>query len=115
MTCKTAIQGVERVVSPGICLGLLLLFGPVCSEGEVRSQDSPKVVRKSESFDKDPGWDSHNNHVKVAKPIQVVQDFGYSKTNHAGGKAAGEIGGRVQRSTTSAFADIFGCSTLPCW
>jgi hypothetical protein len=44
-----------------------------------------------------------NNRVKVEKPIHVIQDFGFSATQHAGGKAPGEIGGRVQRSTTSAF------------
>ena len=103
MTDKTAIQRGERLVSTGVCLGLLLLFGLAGSEGEVRSQDAAKVVLKKESFDKDPGWDGHNNHVKVEKPVKVVQDFGYSKTNHAGGKATGEIGGRIQRSTTSAF------------
>lgn len=62
-----------------------------------------RLHQKTESFDKDPGWDGHNNRVKVEKPIPVVQDFGYSNTNHAGGKAAGEIGGRVQRSSTSAY------------
>jgi WD40 repeat protein len=59
--------------------------------------------QRAQSFDADPQWDSHNNRVKVDKPNRVVQDFGYSKTNRAGGKAAGEIGGRVQRCTTSAF------------
>ena len=53
--------------------------------------------QKVERFDKDPGWDGFNNRVKVDKPNPVVQDFGYSKTNRAGGKAAGELGGRVQR------------------
>lgn len=57
---------------------------------------------KTESFDRDPGWEGHNNHLKPAKPLLVKQDFGYSTTNHAG-KASGEIGGRIQRSTTPAY------------
>jgi hypothetical protein len=59
--------------------------------------------QKSEAFDRDPQWNAHNNQVKVEKPNPVVQDFGYSETNHAGGKGKGELGGRVQRCTTPAF------------
>ena len=36
------------------------------------------------------------------KPVQVKQDFGYSATNRAG-KAAGEMGGVIQRSTKPAY------------
>src|SRR5207244_2949378 len=67
-------------------------------------KNAERVLRqKTEQFDKDPAWDGQNNRVQVEKPNPVIQDFGYSPTNHAGGKAAGEIGGRIQRSTTSAF------------
>ncbi len=56
---------------------------------------------KTESFDLDPGWEGHNNHIVPENVLKVTQDFGYSATNFAG-KATGEIGGRIQRSTTPA-------------
>ncbi len=81
---------------------LATLFA-VTDESTILAQNQTKTVLKSESFDRDPGWDGVNNRVKVEKPIHVIQDFGFSATQHAGGKAPGEIGGRVQRSTTPAF------------
>src|SRR4051812_7855732 len=56
---------------------------------------------KTEHFDLDPGWEAHRNHVSPQKPVLVKQDFGFSTTNNAG-QAAGEMGGRIQRSTTPA-------------
>ena len=67
---------------------------------------------KSESFDRDPGWDAHNNRVVPADVPIVVQDFGYSATNVAG-KAAGEMGGQVTRAAEPAYyADDIGTKTL---
>jgi hypothetical protein len=57
---------------------------------------------KRESFDKDPNWEGFNNRVVPKRPKIVKQDFGFSPTNHAG-RAAGEMGGAVQRSTTPAY------------
>jgi len=56
---------------------------------------------KTESFDRDPGWEGHNNHILPKQLLVVKQDFGFSATNIAG-KSPGEIGGRIQRSTTPA-------------
>jgi hypothetical protein len=56
---------------------------------------------KTEHFDRDPGWEGQNNRVMSKKPVQVKQDFGWSATNFAG-KAAGEMGGTIQRSTKPA-------------
>ncbi len=56
---------------------------------------------KVETFDHDPGWEEHHNRVVPKKALTVTQDFGYSATNFAG-KAAGEMGGVIQRSTTPA-------------
>lgn len=56
---------------------------------------------KRESFDRDPGWEGRNNRVVPKQVLTVKQDFGYSATNIAG-NASGEIGGRIQRSTTPA-------------
>ena len=67
---------------------------------------------KLETFDRDPGWEGHNSRIVPKKPLTVIQDFGYSATNHAG-KASGEIGGRIQRSTTPAsFAARIPVKTL---
>lgn len=57
---------------------------------------------RTERFDKDPGWDSHNNRALDAKPRTIKQDFGYSKTNHAGHEP-GELGGFVTAAAEPAF------------
>ncbi len=56
---------------------------------------------KTEHFDRDPGWEGHNNRIELAKVPIVKQDFGYSTTSFASA-APGEIGGSVQRSTRPA-------------
>ena len=64
--------------------------------------ESPaQTVLKTEHFDRDPGWEGHNNRVVPKKVQMVKQDFGYSATNHAG-QGAGELGGTIQRSTKPA-------------
>ena len=52
---------------------------------------------KTETFDRDPGWDRGNNRPadRRDEPVTVRQDFGFSPTNHAGGNGPGEIGGYV--------------------
>lgn len=47
----------------------------------------PKAVLKTETFNRDPGWEAFNNRMKPdPKDLRtVVQDFGYSQTNFAGG------------------------------
>lgn len=57
----------------------------------------------AQAFDSDPRWDGFHNRLGQKRPQQSVQDFGYRSTNQAGGKAAGEIGGHVQRSSEAAF------------
>ena len=39
---------------------------------------------RTESFDRDPGWDDHNNRSKTTESRTVRQDFGYCRTNLAG-------------------------------
>ncbi len=56
---------------------------------------------KTEHFDRDPGWEGYNNHIVPKDTRMVTQDFGFSRTSHAGA-ARGEIGGRVQRAMTPA-------------
>ena len=57
---------------------------------------------QSESFLADPGWEGFHNHVIPKAVPRVRQDFGYSPTLLVG-DSPGEIGGRVQRSTTPAY------------
>jgi hypothetical protein len=62
----------------------------------------PGPALRTESFDRDPGWDAHNNRIVPAKHPTIVQDFGFSRTNFAG-KAPGELGGQVWRASEPAF------------
>lgn len=57
---------------------------------------------RTERFDKDPGWDGHNNRSDHFKPRPVKQDFGYSATAHAGGPP-GEIGGFITPDAEPAY------------
>jgi hypothetical protein len=70
--------------------------------GRLPTAQAEENVR-TERFDRDPGWDSQNNWTPDRKPVQVTQDFGYSQTNHARGKSAGEVGGGIVRSSRTAF------------
>src|SRR5688500_6807158 len=60
------------------------------------------VNTRTQTFDRDPGWDGHNNRAKNPKPMKVKQDFGYSPTAHAGGKT-GEIGGFMTPAAEPSF------------
>jgi hypothetical protein len=92
------------------CLPLLVMLA--VGAGSARPAEQPKSLLKSEPFDKDPGWEGHNNRITPEKLPTVTQDFGYSKTNFAG-KAAGELGGHVTRASEPAFyADKVGPVTL---
>src|SRR5215213_5599585 len=66
--------------------------GPEAQQG-LRRQD----------FTSDAKWEGFRNRLLPAKPHMTRQDFGYRTSRHAGGKAAGEIGGRVQRSLGPAY------------
>jgi hypothetical protein len=56
---------------------------------------------RTERFDQDPGWDSLNNR-PTEPPRKVVQDFGFSKTSHAGGQP-GELGGFIYAAAEPAY------------
>jgi hypothetical protein len=65
--------------------------------------DATAPALKTESFDKDPGWEEHQNRVEVKKAPVVKQDFGYSATQHASASTPGEIGGSITRTTRPAY------------
>src|SRR6476660_711724 len=79
-------------------VGIVVLAAVMCAV----VAPSPAAALKSESFDRDPGWEGFKNRMKPEKPVIVKQDFGYSMSNHAG-KQKGEIGGAVQRAMTPAY------------
>jgi hypothetical protein len=98
-----------RIASPR--LGLLVL-APLFALPGGRADDQPKPALKTESFDKDPGWEGHNNHIVPEKLPTITQDFGFSKSKFAGNEA-GELGGQIQRAAEPAFyADKIGPVTL---
>ena len=71
-----------------------LLMGPACriAAGEERT----------ERFDRDPKWDGRNHVAADPAPRSLRQDFGYSRTAHAGGKP-GEIGGFITPAAEGAY------------
>ncbi len=87
-----------RILSSAMSSIALSLLISVAVGGQ---EDQPKTVLKTESFDRDPGWESHNNHLVPQVVKTVEQDFGYSDTNFAG-KEKGEIGGRIWRCSKQA-------------
>jgi hypothetical protein len=97
-----------------LCTGLLIVLLPLNLAAEERT----------EHFDRDPGWDGHNNRASTPAPRTVRQDFGYSPTSHAGGEP-GEMGGLItpaaepayyaKRITPKSFKDELSASgTLAC-
>jgi hypothetical protein len=65
-----------------------------------------------ERFDRDPGWDGHNNRAASPAVRAIRQDFGYSRTTHAGGRP-GEIGGFLSPAAESAYyAKVIPAATL---
>ena len=54
-------------------------------------------------FDEEPGWEGFRNRLLPERLPVARQAFGYRRSNYAGGEAAGEIGGMVQRAQRRAF------------
>ncbi len=73
-----------------------LLFAALC----VHAQSAEAL--KTETFDRDPDWEAHKNHIVPKEFPTITQEFGYSSTGFAG-KAPGEIGGRVHRASQPAY------------
>ena len=72
------------------CCLFASLAGPSAAEDRV------------ERFDRDPNWDGHNNRAAAPEPRAIRQDFGYSRTAHAGGEP-GEIGGFLSPAAEPAY------------
>lgn len=87
--------------SASICLSAL---GPVSLSGIlslILTTTAALGAERQESFDRDPGWDAHNNRSSRSQLIR--QDFGWSPgTTNAGG-GAGEIGGWINPAAEPAY------------
>src|SRR5207249_7958834 len=57
---------------------------------------------RQQAFDRDPGWDGHNNRSATPEARTITQDFGFSLTSHAG-RAAGEMGGFITPDAQPAY------------
>src|SRR5205807_8480522 len=89
-------------------ISVCVLVALAAGAGYVPADDPPKPALKAESFDTDPGWEGHNNHIVPERVPTVTQDFGYGKTNFAG-QGPGELGGQVTRASEPAYyADRIG-------
>jgi len=91
---------------------LLATFLPAVFFSALPMEERSEAEMKSESFDRDPGWEGHRNHIVLKEYPTIVQDFGFSKT-HFAGKAPGEMGGQVWRASEPAYyAAKIGHKTL---
>jgi hypothetical protein len=62
-----------------------------------------RADERTEHFDHDPQWDGVNNRATSPEPQLITQDFGYSRTQHAGGTKVGEIGGLLTPAAEPCF------------
>lgn len=76
----------------------LVLIGTVA----ICAEEASPTTSKTERFDKDPGWEAHNNHIapEIVKPMQ--QNFDYSPNTNFAGTTKGEIGGTIWRAPNRA-------------
>ena len=61
-----------------------------------------QLVQVRQDFSRDPGWDHYQNRIVGTDMPQIVQDFGWRRTDYTGG-GPGEIGGRVENSRRQAY------------
>jgi hypothetical protein len=98
---KTRTQAPQRRTSDDRWPIAALVLAALAAAPEAATAGAGPVL-KTEHFDRDPGWEGHNNRVVPKRVAKVTQDFGYSPT-HRAGEAKGELGGVIQRSTTPAY------------
>jgi len=84
-------------------LVMVFLFATALCARIPAAQEPTETLLKTETFDRDPGWEGLSNRMEAKEGHTITQDFGYSpKTSFAGGKP-GEIGGRVTRTPRLAY------------
>jgi hypothetical protein len=83
-------------------MGLVLIALSAATAGVSLGGEPVTTNVKSESFDREPGWEGHRNHIVPKAIPTITQDFGYRSTTFAGA-TAGEIGGRLHRAAEAAW------------
>src|SRR5262249_39582909 len=83
-------------------LGVALLVVLALALATAGAEEPPKQSIQTESFDKDPGWEGHNNRLLPKVLPSITQDFGYSET-HFASTEKGELGGKVVRCMTPCY------------
>lgn len=81
-----------------LCVSAVIMMAAI-----VASLPRAAAEERHQSFDLDPNWDGFNNRAKTPEPQVIRQDFGYSKTNHAGGERPGELGGHISPAAEPAY------------
>ncbi len=99
INCSTFWKVCQIIVQSLMLVAMAFTLAGVVHIARAADQTSPTL--KSEPFDHDPDWEGYNNHNVPNNAKAVKQDFGYSAT-HFAGQAPGEIGGRIQRTSTPA-------------
>lgn len=67
---------------------------------------------RTEHFDRDPGWEGRNNRATVPETRIIRQDFGYSRSHHAG-RQPGELGGFITPAAEPAcYVKLIGEKTF---
>jgi hypothetical protein len=88
--------------------GILNVIKSFDGGGEVWLDDLD-VNGAAHSFDADPKWDAFNNRREYeTRNVRPWFNFGFSPTGHAGGAAAGEIGGLLFRGD-QRYPDRLAC------
>ncbi len=85
-----------ETLRPAVAGGLACLL----AVGSIQADDPRGTAYHT--FHAPPAWDGFRNRLVPDSVPLTRQDFGWSRSWGAGGDAVGEIGGRVQRSTTRA-------------
>ncbi len=77
--------------------GILNVMKSADDGGEIWLDDL-EINGVRETLDRDGGWDGRQNrHTYLTRNVRPWFDFGFSPTRHAGGRAAGELGGLIFR------------------
>ena len=74
---ETIIAECHRMRMVGIAFSLL---SSVTFSSTAVLAEPTKTTTRTESFDHDPKWDSHNSRQTPKDPPIVIQDFGYFRT-----------------------------------
>ena len=76
------------------------------------ADNASQTTIRSQSFDRDPGWDAKNNRIVPKEYPTIEQNFGYSKTSFAS-RSPGEMGGLISRAWEPAYYGLkIGPKTL---